>query len=268
MRGGALAVHIAADWTPPQNVPSLPGYTTVTSTGTIGDVTFTKQRIQINIQTLMPDDTITLVYGNGGGNSGATAPANRFSTFIVSVASTSDGILTLIKQSPVLEVYLDPWDVNGDGIVGVLDLIAVASALGRVVDGIVFGQNPDVNRDGFVNLFDLIAVGTHFEDPISSPAAPERISGAISATIRFENPRLSGNRLLLDLMIETTVPFVGYHIRIAPEGLLKIDPNRSENDAFRLEGVAQSGTLVGAKLGVGAPVAWSGAARHTGIGSE
>ena len=259
IRRGVLTVHAPLGWTPPQGVLGLPGYTTVTSTGVIGGITFTKQRIQIDIQTLMPDDTITLIYGNGGGNSGATAPANQFSTFITSVASTSDGTLTLIKQSPRVDVYLDPWDVNDDGTVGILDLIAVASELGRVIEGVVSGQNPDVNRDGIVNVSDLIAVGTHFEESIGSPAAPERSSTPISATIKFGNPRFLANRLLLDLMIETTVPFVGYHIRVAPEGLLKVDPNRSETDVFRLEGIAQSGMLVGAKLGVGQP--WRGRVR-------
>ena len=259
MRGGTLAVNIASGWTPPQDVPGLPGYTTVTSTGTIGDVSFTNQRIQVNIQTLMPDDTITLIYGAGGRNSGATAPAERISTFIVTTASTSDGTLTLIEQSPVLDVYLDPWDVNDDGTVGVLDLIAVASQFGRVIDGVIFGQNPDVNRDGHVNLLDLIAVGDHFGDPIESPAAPGRTSAAGLAAIRFENPRFSGNSLLLDLMVDTAAPLAGYRIRIAPERLLKIELNRSETDVFHLEERAHSGTLVGAKLGEGHP--WLGRAR-------
>ena len=259
IRRGALTVHISSGWTPPQNVPGLPGYTTVTSTGTIGGLTFTKQRIHIDIQTLMPDDTITLIYGNGGYDSGVTAPANQISTFIINVASTSGGTLTLIKQSPVIDVYLRPWDVNDDGTVGILDLIVVASELGRVIDGVVFGQNPDVNRDGLVDVSDLIAVGVHFEDPIRSSAAPERVTVPVSATIRFENPRFAGNRLLLDLIVDTAVPLVGYHLRIVPNGLLKIDLNRSEDDVFRLEEVAQSGTLVGAKLGGGHP--WCGRVR-------
>ena len=259
IRRGALTVHISSGWTPPQNVPGLPGYTTVTSTGTIGGLTFTKQRIHIDIQTLMPDDTITLIYGNGGYDSGVTAPANQISTFIINVASTSGGTLTLIKQSPVIDVYLRPWDVNDDGTVGILDLIVVASELGRVIDGVVFGQNPDVNRDGLVDVSDLIAVGVHFEDPIRSSAAPERVTVPVSATIRFENPRFAGNRLLLDLIVDTAVPLVGYHLRIVPNGLLKIDLNRSEDDVFRLEEVAQSGTLVGAKLGGGHP--WRGRVR-------
>ena len=256
IRRGILTVHVPSGWTLPQKVPGLPGYTTVTSTGIIGDITFTNQKIQVDIQTLLPDGTITLIYGNGGYDSGVTAPANRFSTFIINVASTSDGTLTLIKQSPVVDVYLRPWDVNDDGTVGILDLIAVASELGRVIDGIVRGQNPDVNRDGLVNVSDLITVGAHFEEAIGSPAAPERISAAVSATIRFDNPRFLGNRLLLDLMVDTAVLLVGYHIRVAPAGILKIDLNRSEEDVFRLEEVAQSGTLVAAKLSVEHP--WHG----------
>ena len=259
MRGGALTVHIAAGWTPPQKVPNLPGYTTVTSTGTIGDITFTNQRIQVNIQTLVPGDTVTLVYGPGGGNSGATAPADRISTFIVTDAATSGGILTLIKQSPVLEVYRHPWDVNGDGTVSIFDLIIIGSEFGRVIDGVVFGQNPDVNRDGIVNLFDLIVVGAHFGETINGPPAPGHISTAIAATIKFENPRFLGSNLLLDLVIDTTVPLVGYHLQLVPEGLLRVDPDTSESDVFRLEKDIQAGTLVGAKLGVGHP--WLGRVR-------
>ena len=259
IRRGVLTVHVPSGWTPPQDVAGFPGYTTVTSSGIIGGVTFTNHKIQIDIQILMPGGTLTLIYGNGGYDSGVTVPANPFPAFIISVAATSDGTLTPINQSPVVDVYLDPWDVNNDGTVGILDLIAVASALGRVIDGVVFGQNPDVNRDGLVNVSDLIAVGTHFEEAVGSPAAPERAPAPVSATIKFENPRFAENRLLLDLMVDTVIPLVGYHIRIAPEGLLKVDLNRSENDIFRLEEVAQSGTLVAAKLGGEYP--WHGQVR-------
>ena len=259
MRRGNLAVHVPSGWTPPQGSPNLPGYTTVTSTGAIGDMMFANQRIQVDIQSLMPGDTVSFVYGNGGGNSGATAPADRISTFIVTDTATSDGTLTLIKQSPLLEVYLHPWDVNADGVVGILDLTAVASEFGRVIHGVIFSRNPDVNRDGLVNLLDLILVGAHFGETVGSPAVPEQLSGPMLASIRFDNPRLLGNRLLLELMVDTTVPLVGYRIQIAPKGLLKIDPNRSENDVFHLEELAQSGILAAAKLGEKRP--WQGQVR-------
>ena len=52
------------------------------------------------------------------------------------------------------EIYLklqkDPYDVNVDGIVNILDLVSVANAFGE--------QHPDMNGDGIVNVLDLIKV--------------------------------------------------------------------------------------------------------------
>ena len=59
------------------------------------------------------------------------------------------------------EMYLrmkpeNPADVNGDGVVNILDLVAVAQGLGT--------DNPeaDVNGDGVVNVFDLVFVANEF----------------------------------------------------------------------------------------------------------
>ena len=56
------------------------------------------------------------------------------------------------------EIYLkrttNSRDVNADGVVNILDLVAVANA---------FGKNaPDVNGDGVVNILDLVAVANAF----------------------------------------------------------------------------------------------------------
>ena len=57
------------------------------------------------------------------------------------------------------EIYLkkvaSPTDVNGDGTVNILDLVAVANAFGKDI--------PDVNGDGTVNVLDLVAVANAFE---------------------------------------------------------------------------------------------------------
>ncbi len=55
------------------------------------------------------------------------------------------------------EMYLrveppNPADVNGDGVVNILDLVAVAQAIGTD------GAGGDVNGDGVVNVFDLVMV--------------------------------------------------------------------------------------------------------------
>ena len=46
-------------------------------------------------------------------------------------------------------------DVNGDGVVNVLDLVIVANAFGK--------DAPDVNGDGVVNILDLVVVANAFE---------------------------------------------------------------------------------------------------------
>ena len=55
------------------------------------------------------------------------------------------------------EMYLkakNPADVNGDGLVNVLDLVMVANG---------FGQSaPDPNGDGAVNILDLVFVAQQF----------------------------------------------------------------------------------------------------------
>ena len=57
------------------------------------------------------------------------------------------------------EIYLksttDRHDVNGDGIVNILDLVAVANGFGK--------DTPDVNGDGVVNVLDLVQVANQFE---------------------------------------------------------------------------------------------------------
>lgn len=59
------------------------------------------------------------------------------------------------------EIYLksttDRHDVNGDGTVNILDLVAVANGFGK--------DTPDVNGDGVVNVLDLVAVANAFKSP-------------------------------------------------------------------------------------------------------
>ena len=50
----------------------------------------------------------------------------------------------------------NPADVNGDGVVNILDLTIIARGLGTdSLEG-------DVNEDGFVNILDLVFVANHF----------------------------------------------------------------------------------------------------------
>ena len=100
-------------------------------------------------------------------------------TYIATITPTTSGTLILNVNENVaaddasnpntpatqqtLSVQLIPaWDVNRDGQVNVLDLVAVANAFGK--------DAPDVNGDGVVNILDLVAVAQHFGD--ATTAAP------------------------------------------------------------------------------------------------
>ncbi len=80
---------------------------------------------------------------------------------IESVTGVTSSITGVSHTLPDLdgEIYLkkvsSPTDVNGDGIVNILDLVAVANAFGK--------EAPDVNGDGTVNILDLVAVANAFE---------------------------------------------------------------------------------------------------------
>ena len=59
------------------------------------------------------------------------------------------------------EMYLrvkpaNPADVNGDGVVNILDLVVVAQGMGTDT------PEADVNGDGVVNVFDLVFVANQF----------------------------------------------------------------------------------------------------------
>ena len=80
---------------------------------------------------------------------------------IESATGVESGITSVSHILPDLdgEIYLkkvsSPTDVNGDGIVNILDLVAIANAFGKA--------EPDVNGDGTVNVLDLVAVANAFE---------------------------------------------------------------------------------------------------------
>ena len=68
-------------------------------------------------------------------------------------------------------------DVNRDGFVDILDLVAVASGLGNE------GRSSftDVNGDGVVNIQDLVLVATAFDDDAAAPSPLREASRALTA---------------------------------------------------------------------------------------
>ena len=128
------------------------------------------------------DDTIRLWDANMGRHlrtlTGHTGGSVAFSPDGNTLASaSSDGTVLLWEitpTSPKLERIAE--DVNGDGVVNIIDLTLVASNFGKI------GQNAaDVNDDGVVNIIDLTLVAAAFGNTAS--AAPEIWSRPLDGTL-------------------------------------------------------------------------------------
>ncbi len=90
-------------------------------------------------------------------NRSGTEQTIHFPEQVTGVANEKDDIQHIVFDLDG-EIFLkktaDPYDVNGDNIVNILDLVAVANAFGKAT--------PDVNGDGTVNVLDLVAVANAF----------------------------------------------------------------------------------------------------------
>ena len=68
-------------------------------------------------------------------------------------------------------------DVNGDGSVNVLDLVLIASELGKAGTNLA----ADVSGDGVVNILDLILVAGMFDGAAAAPAAQPQVPETLTA---------------------------------------------------------------------------------------
>ena len=92
------------------------------------------------------------------------------STLTLSDVLLSDSAETVsrpqVEDGRIVEPPQLKEDVNGDGVVNILDLVRVASSLGKS------GQNgADVNGDGIVNILDLVAVAGALGNTAAAPSA-------------------------------------------------------------------------------------------------
>ena len=69
-----------------------------------------------------------------------------------SKSSTLAGGFTYIEPPPL------PYDVNGDGVINILDLVLTARQFGETGEGLL----GDIDGNGAVNILDLVAVANHF----------------------------------------------------------------------------------------------------------
>ncbi len=59
-----------------------------------------------------------------------------------------------------------PWDVNGDGYVGIDDIVAVAEHFGQDSTHPSWDSKYDINEDNYIGIDDIVAVAEHFGESI------------------------------------------------------------------------------------------------------
>ena len=75
---------------------------------------------------------------------------------IVSIETDQERVFNLIRSNLVPDV--SAYDVTGDGVVNILDLVFVAARLGEA------DTDADVNADGVVNILDLVLISQNLSD--------------------------------------------------------------------------------------------------------
>jgi len=172
MDGGAITIEIPGGWSAPQGTSGTAGYTTATSTGTIGTLTFSGQTITVPITSLAASQTITVIYGSGGGNSSARVQdivgRGGLVPFTVSSKVTAGGTLTNIASSPKIEVVARPVP---DDIPPVSSLIApvdgeIITTSSYTIEGTAFdtgGSTPAWVKVGINDIwYEAVVVGQSF----------------------------------------------------------------------------------------------------------
>lgn len=86
-------------------------------------------------------------------------------------AFTNPPTVTLTPTRPPLPVNCAASDVNGDGVISVLDLTLIGSVVGQT--GAPGWIPQDINRDGAITVLDLTAVGSCFT---SNPTQPPTVT--------------------------------------------------------------------------------------------
>ncbi len=78
-----------------------------------------------------------------------------------------DSNFNTLESAQTVSAPMNPWDVNGDNTVNILDLVFVGHQFGTTPP-----DNPaaDVNGDGTVDILDIVLIGQHFGESYDSNA--------------------------------------------------------------------------------------------------
>ena len=161
--------------------------------------------------------TITRTDENGRAQSTLTLGPN-LGTNTVEVSAAGIEVPATFHAISDTEAPSIAADVNGDGVVNVLDLIVIASELGNTGTNLVV----DVNRDGIVSILDLILVAGMFDDAAAAPSAQPQVPETLTA--------VEVQDWLTDARaIEVRDPIVKRGIIMLEQLLISLTPKETEN---------------------------------------
>ena len=128
----------------------------------------------------------------------------------------------LLTGSPAQEAKII-GDVNGDGIVNILDLVLVASQIGKSIDPTQV-PNPDVNEDGTVDILDLVVVANvmgQFQSAVT-PTGGTLIFGRGGDSITLDPPQVvdGESAKVCDMLYDTLIQY--------KEGTTDLEPGLAE----------------------------------------
>ena len=114
-------------------------------------------------------DEFDLADAGAGETPGTTKYAAAYANFtlqgeytVILNASNTDGSAEAVETTITVPGGETSWDVDGNGVVNIFDLVLVAGNFGKSGVGI----QGDANGDGVVNIFDLVLVAGHFGESI------------------------------------------------------------------------------------------------------
>jgi hypothetical protein len=117
--------------------------------------------------TLLETQTVTLdpyertvlrfYWGTSTWSKGTYGPFNITAAYVDLTTGYNDMLTVPISFKIVIR-----GDVNGDGIVNIVDVVMTAKAFGSSFKDLTYYSEGDINCDGIINIIDLVVIGVNF----------------------------------------------------------------------------------------------------------